>query len=180
MPTENKKAVPAALAGVYVLVIQVNKDKRVNVGALGKLTFKKGLYAYVGSAQNNLKQRVKRHLRKEKRRFWHVDYLLDCDATEVVKVFHKRADKTEECAIAKAIGQRGEPINGFGSSDCNCRSHLFRIRDYEYLRESMQILDVKTQASQEITVKNSSHFSYNLQIASQRSRNNPNTEKIAL
>jgi len=144
MPTENKKEVRAALKGVYVLVIQVDKDKRVNVGALGKSTFKKGLYAYVGSAQNNLEQRVKRHLRKEKRRFWHVDYLLDDGATKVVEVFHKLADRTEECALAKAIGQRGEPINGFGSSDCNCRSHLFRIKDYEFLRESMQVLDMKT------------------------------------
>jgi Uri superfamily endonuclease len=143
MPTENKKAVPTALKGVYVLVIQVDKDTQVNVGALGKSTFKKGLYAYVGSAQNNLEQRVKRHLRKEKRKFWHVDYLLDNDATRVVEVFHRRADRTEECAIAKAIGRRGEPINGFGSSDCNCRSHLFRIIDYEFLQESMQVLDLK-------------------------------------
>ena len=132
------------LKGVYVLIIQVDEDTDVNVGAIGRLTFKKGLYAYVGSAQNNLEQRVKRHLRKEKRRFWHVDYLLDNDATKVVEVFHEQADKTEECAIAKVIGERGEPIDGFGSSDCSCKSHLFRIEDYWFLQEFMQVLDVKT------------------------------------
>jgi Uri superfamily endonuclease len=147
MPTENKKALPAALKGVYVLVIQVDKDRQVNVGALGKSIFKKGLYAYVGSAQDNLVQRIKRHLRKEKRKFWHVDYLLDDDATKVVEVFYKRANKTEECAFAKLIGRRGESIHGFGSSDCNCRSHLFRIKDYKFLQESMQVLDMKTEAS---------------------------------
>jgi Uri superfamily endonuclease len=132
------------LKGVYVLIIQVDEDIDVNVGALGRLTFKKGLYAYVGSAQNKLEQRVKRHLGKEKRRFWHVDYLLDDDATKVVEVFYEQADKTEECAIAGVIGERGEPIDGFGSSDCRCKSHLFRIEDYGFLREFMRVLDVKT------------------------------------
>jgi Uri superfamily endonuclease len=146
MRTEYKKMTNAVLKGVYVLIIEVNRDTRLNVGALGKSTFEKGLYAYVGSAQNDLEKRVKRHFRKEKRKFWHVDYLLDDDATRVVKVFYKQADKTEECAIAKVIGERGEPINDFGSSDCNCESHLYRIRDYEFLQESMRVLDVKTQS----------------------------------
>jgi Uri superfamily endonuclease len=146
MRTENKKATKAVLKGVYVLIIEVNNDAPLNVGALGKSTFKKGLYAYVGSAQNDLEQRVKRHLRKEKRKFWHVDYLLDNDTTRVVKVFYKQANKTEECAIAKVIGERGEPIHDFGSSDCNCKSHLYRIKHYEFLQESMRVLDVKTQS----------------------------------
>jgi Uri superfamily endonuclease len=132
------------LKGVYVLVIQVDEDTSVNVGALGRLTFKKGLYAYVGSAQNNLEQRVKRHLRKGKRKFWHVDYFLDNEATKVVEVFQQRADKAEECAIAGVIGERGEPIDGFGSSDCSCKSHLFRVGDYGFLQEFMQVLGVKT------------------------------------
>ena len=134
----------SVLKGVYVLIIQVDEDTDVNVGAIGRLTFKKGLYAYVGSAQNNLEQRVKRHLRKEKRRFWHIDYLLDNDAIKVVEVFHKQADKTEECAIAKVIGERGKSMDGFGSSDCSCKSHLFRIEDYGFLQEFMRVLDVKT------------------------------------
>jgi len=133
-----------ALRGVYVLIIQVGENISVDVGALGKLTFKKGLYAYVGSAQNNLEQRVKRHLRKKKHKFWHVDYLLDNDATKVVKVFYKEADKTEECTIAKIIGERGEPLDDFGSSDCHCKSHLFRVKEYWFLQEFMRVLNAKT------------------------------------
>jgi len=132
------------LKGVYVLIIQVDWDIHANVGAKGRLTFRKGLYAYVGSAQNSMEQRVKRHLRKEKHRFWHVDYLLANDAAKVIEVFHKKADKTDECMIAKAIGERGEPVDGFGSSDCNCKSHLFHVEDYGFLRESMQVLGVNT------------------------------------
>jgi Uri superfamily endonuclease len=127
-----------------VLIIQVDKDTGVTVGALGKLTFEKGLYAYVGSAQANLEQRIKRHLRKEKRLFWHIDYLLNDSAARIVKVLYKQADKTEECDLAKTIGKRGEPVNGFGCSDCRCKSHLFRIGDYRFLPESMQVVHVET------------------------------------
>jgi Uri superfamily endonuclease len=132
------------LKGIYVLIIQVENDAVINVGAVGALTFKPGLYAYVGSAQNILKQRIKRHLRKEKRFFWHIDYLLDSDASKVVEVLHKKADKTEECVIAEALSQKGEPIDGFGCSDCHCRSHLFRITDYGFLHNSMRLFYVKT------------------------------------
>jgi Uri superfamily endonuclease len=130
----------AALRGVYVLIIKVEKDTYVNVGAKGKLAFKRGFYAYVGSAQKNLEQRLRRHLKKEKRKFWHIDYLLDDKATKVVQVFQKQADKTQECLIARSIGEKGEPIIGFGSSDCKCESHLFRINGYKFLQESMRAL----------------------------------------
>ena len=132
------------MRGIYVLIIQVDANIDMNVGALGKLTFKKGLYAYVGSAQNNLEQRVKRHLRKKKPKFWHVDYLLDNDATKVAKVFNKEADKTEECTTAKIIGEKGEPIDNFGSSDCHCKSHLSRVKEYWFLQEFMRVLNAKT------------------------------------
>jgi Uri superfamily endonuclease len=132
------------LKGVYVLTIQVDENVDVNVGALGKLTFEKGLYAYVGSAQANLEQRIKRHLGKEKRLFWHIDYLLNESAARIVKVLYKQANRIEECEIAKAIGERGEPVDGFGCSDCSCKSHLFRIGDYRFLQESMRVVHVET------------------------------------
>lgn len=125
------------MKGIYILIIQVSSDAAVEVGALGKLTFKKGLYAYVGSAQSNLEKRVNRHLKKEKRKFWHIDYLLDNEAAKVIAVFHKQSDKAGECTVAKAIGERSEAVAGFGSSDCNCKSHLYRIEDYGFLRQFM-------------------------------------------
>jgi len=127
-----------------VLIIQVDENVDVNVGALGKLTFEKGLYAYVGSAQANLKQRIKRDPGKEKRLFWHIDYLLNDSVARIVKVLYKQADKTEECELAEVIGERGEPVDGFGCSDCSCKSHLFRIGDYRFLQESMRVAHVET------------------------------------
>jgi Uri superfamily endonuclease len=122
--------------GVYVLVISVDKDISVNVGALGVVNFEKGLYAYVGSAQKGLEKRIRRHLRRAKRKFWHIDYLLD-DDVEVLKVLYENAGKSEECKVANKIGERGVSTKGFGSSDCKCQSHLFKLEDYEFLREFM-------------------------------------------
>lgn len=127
------------MKGVYVLIIQVTKDINVTVGALGRLLFKKGLYAYVGSAQNNLKLRVKRHLRKEKTLFWHIDYLLHNENTKIIEVFYHEASKKEECAIANKLSKKGESARGFGCTDCNCGSHLFRINDYAFLLKSKKI-----------------------------------------
>jgi len=123
--------------GVYVLVILVSRRIIVNVGALGKVKFEKGFYAYVGSAQNNLEKRVERHFKRAKRKFWHIDYLLEGGVAKIFKVFYKKAEKFEECEIAKEIGSRGILVKGFGSSDCKCESHLFKIGDYGCLREFM-------------------------------------------
>jgi Uri superfamily endonuclease len=127
-----------------VLIIQVDENVDVTVGALGKLTFEKGLYVYVGSAQANLEQRIKRHLGKEKRLFWHIDYLLNDSVARIVKVLYKQVDRIEECELAEVIGERGESVEGFGCSDCSCKSHLFRIGDYRFLQESMRVVHVET------------------------------------
>jgi len=120
-----------------VLIINVKKDVLVTVGAMGEISFTRGLYAYVGSAQSNLELRIKRHLAKKKPLFWHIDYLLDNSATEILKVFAKEADRPWECTIAMMLKGEGEAIEGFGSSDCNCISHLVRIRDFQFLQNSM-------------------------------------------
>jgi Uri superfamily endonuclease len=129
--------------GIYALIIRLDSDVVLEVGALGKTAFNKGTYVYVGSAQANLEQRVKRHLRKEKSLFWHIDYLLNSDAASTEKVLRMEADKTVECALAGEIARRGEGVNGFGCSDCCCRSHLFRVEDFAFLLVRMEILKVE-------------------------------------
>lgn len=130
----------AALKGIYVLIICVKKGVKIKVGALGAVNLREGKYAYVGSAQKNLEQRVRRHLRKDKRKFWHIDYLLDSDAAEVVEVRYKNGDKTEECKIAQLIAKQGKAIEGFGASDCRCISHLFQIEIQQCLEKETQVI----------------------------------------
>lgn len=117
------------LRGIYILVVSVEKNIEVTVGSLGNVSFNKGFYAYVGSAQINLEKRIERHLRKNKRRFWHIDYLLCNDEVKAVKVFWKKAGKSEECLIAKKLLDIAIPILDFGCSDCRCISHLFWLGD---------------------------------------------------
>jgi Uri superfamily endonuclease len=126
------------MKGIYALVISVNKNTTIRVGALGKINFEKGFYAYVGSAQTSLEKRLERHFRKNKRRFWHIDYLLCSSAAKIEKVFYKEAEKAEECKIAEEIGRIGVAVKGFGCSDCKCESHLFKIDNYQFLGEFMQ------------------------------------------
>ncbi len=130
------------MKGTYVLIIQINKTIRPKIGALGEVTFPAGLYAYVGSAQNNLELRVKRHKRKEKRLFWHIDYLLNNEAAKVIGVYYRQGGKEEECQVASLLAQNGKSITGFGCSDCRCRSHLFRAESFEFLGEHMQPLNL--------------------------------------
>ncbi len=113
--------------GIYILIIHVKKKIKIKIGKLGYLEFKKGKYAYVGSAQNNIKKRIKRHFSKHKKRFWHIDYLLLNKDVKLKKAFWKKAKKREECRVACFLENYEEPIKGFGCSDCKCYSHLFRL-----------------------------------------------------
>ena len=141
------------MKGIYVLLISVAKDISVIVGALGTKDFQEGLYVYVGSAQNNLEKRVKRHVGKAKRKFWHIDYLLNNRHAGVVRVFYKEAGKLQECRIAKRLCKVATPINGFGSSDCACKGHLFKIETYEHLNEFMSKMGLRPFSRMMLTTK---------------------------
>lgn len=130
------------MKGIYVLIIRIDTSTNVKIGALGTISFKKGTYAYVGSAQNNLESRVKRHLSDDKKLFWHIDYLLANKAAKIVNVYYTIGDKTEECRIAGLMAKKTQSILGFGCSDCRCNSHFFFGKDFRFLNESMQSLQV--------------------------------------
>lgn len=129
------------MKGIYVLIIKITQSISTKIGALGTLTFQAGLYAYVGSAQNNLETRVRRHLGKEKRLFWHIDYLLADAATEVTEVYCMEGDKNCECQIAQLLAKQCEPLLRFGCSDCQCISHLYRSGSFDFLKGHMKKFD---------------------------------------
>jgi Uri superfamily endonuclease len=130
------------MKGIYVLIISISKDITINVGALHNVSLPKGLYAYVGSAQTGLEKRIERHLRRGKQKFWHIDYLLDRREAQVLKVFYKEAERLSECRTANEMAEKGIPIKGFGSSDCRCKSHLFKIETYDHLSRVMSEMRV--------------------------------------
>jgi Uri superfamily endonuclease len=120
--------------GVYTMIIFLSRVISLNVGKLGFHSFPMGYYSYTGSAlgigATSLSQRLLRHLRKEKRNFWHIDFLLTQENAVVVSVVAAPTHNRKiECEINSCIKERCQakvPVPGFGASDCgkNCRSHL--------------------------------------------------------
>ncbi len=110
--------------GSYLVTLEIEEDLELEVGSLGVLSFPKGWYVYCGSAQKNLGSRLARHLRKNKRPHWHLDYLSPHAARR--EAFPFASDANLECNLAHdlaSIGGTGVPH--FGSSDCHCPSHLY-------------------------------------------------------
>ena len=106
----------------YQLFINVTKEINLQVGKLGKFIFPVGSYVYTGSAKKNIDKRIERHLSKKKNLYWHIDYLLNDDAVQIIDT---KKSKMTECVLNKKT--KGTIIvDSFGSSDCNlsCRSHL--------------------------------------------------------
>lgn len=68
-----------------------------------------------------MSKRILRHLRKKKKKFWHIDYLLQY--AEVKKVW--TSDLPEEKIAEFLSGKMEIPVLGFGSSDVKSKSHLF-------------------------------------------------------
>lgn len=124
----------ASAGGIYILLIEVAEEVDIRVGALGETTFDAGSYAYVGSAMNGIRQRLQRHMSEDKRLYWHVDYLLQhAKIADAVSVYS--SDPDLECVVARNLSKRLGAVRGFGSSDCNCSSHLFYHPDFVQLRE---------------------------------------------
>jgi Uri superfamily endonuclease len=75
-----------------------------------------------------------RHLRTEKRRRWHIDYLLCPSApgriggiAEIAQLWWAESADRLECTWARTVlgyPAASVPVPRFGSSDCQCPAHL--------------------------------------------------------
>jgi Uri superfamily endonuclease len=121
--------------GTYVVLIEVSRDCRIEIGAKGQVTFPAGHYAYVGSAMGGLRGRLRRHLRSAQSLHWHIDYLLTVgQVREVVAV---PSEIRLECCVATYLRESYTWVPGFGATDCRCPSHLFHAAEYNALRRSV-------------------------------------------
>ncbi|WP_348609216.1 GIY-YIG nuclease family protein [Halobaculum rarum] len=122
-------------AGTYTLVFAVPEPIAVEVGALGRCEFPAGGYVYTGSALGSGGfSRIDRHRRvaagEHDVRHWHVDYLGGHDDVSLSTVERLGGGRDEECRLARtlaAAAAAGDPVAGFGASDCDCPSHLARF-----------------------------------------------------
>ena len=112
---------------LYTIYLELAENQCISVGKLGAFPFQKGVYVYVGSAKKNIKQRIERHKKTNKKFHWHFDYLRAHGTITRIITYD---DSFKECELAENIRKREKaviPIKGFGSSDCKCRSHLLYL-----------------------------------------------------
>ena len=116
--------------GTYVLWLYLPAAQKIQIGHFKNIFFDEGYYAYVGSAfgSGGVRARLGRHFKENKNKHWHIDYLREyCMPVgawmtySVVKYEHQFA------TILSNIKSPKVAIRGFGSTDCNCETHLFRF-----------------------------------------------------
>jgi len=125
--------------GSYLLILSLRRRRKINVGKLGRVHFRKGFYIYVGSAMANLWKRMERHRHLRKQHHWHIDELRA--VAEFQSALAIRSSDRLECEIAKAMSKISEwSVPGFGSTDCSCKSHLFGMSADPFESESFHKL----------------------------------------
>jgi Uri superfamily endonuclease len=108
--------------GYYILIIEVSKRTTISVRSGRKFMLQPGFYFYIGSAHGpgGLRSRLLRHLREEKRRFWHIDYLISNNSS-CIRGFYILLANTKtpdyESIISTKLIRIFKPIRGFGCSD---------------------------------------------------------------
>ena len=119
------------LPGSYVLILSNPCQRSISIGRLGSVVFPTGDYAYVGSAMGGLSRRVRHYLKPIQRPHWHIDALVPLFRLTELWLFP--ATERQECRIARHLnGASGvRSVEGFGSTDCSCPSHLFDITNSE-------------------------------------------------
>jgi Uri superfamily endonuclease len=123
------------LRGVYTLIIRSAQPRRIEIGGRPLVFLERGLHLYTGSAlgrgSTSLEGRISRHLSREKKNFWHIDWVLSSSPVSVVSVIFAKTTSKMECRVNTSLLK--EPrirvlARGVGSSDCNCESHLLMAR----------------------------------------------------
>ncbi len=107
----------------YIILYNLQESLTLQIGKLGEFQFPCGYYLYVGKDKRNIRSRVSRHISRNKNNRWHIDYL----SRYAMPVFMQMlAGERNECDLVSHFSELGGRIliSGFGSSDCNCKSHL--------------------------------------------------------
>ena len=99
----------------------------------------------------NLEKRIQRHLKRNKKKHWHLDFITTSEPFEPLEVWIFR-EKKFECELAELLSKNGnESVSGFGSTDCSCKSHLFKLKSLEREREKVKNLGAEVVKASEVT-----------------------------
>ena len=115
--------------GIYLLQIIAPVQFRIGIKRFADVEFPKGCYYYAGSAQKNLRQRLERHLRKDKKIHWHIDHLTTHPELTIsaVYIFNEKGKEFESTLVDELVRSNfaNYSVDGFGNSDTKeSRTHL--------------------------------------------------------
>ena len=111
-------------SGLYFLLIRLKNSCELKIAGK-EVTVPRGYYIYTGSAQKNLSSRIERHCRKEKKKHWHIDYLLEFAEVIDIKVLENIPQEKEIVYAEKWLALADfVPVRKFGASDSTAESHL--------------------------------------------------------
>ncbi len=130
-------------SGSYALLLHSAKPFEIVIGKLGKIHGKPGYYIYCGSAfgPGGIAARVKHHRRIAEKPHWHIDYLRKNLAIQEVWYCYDPAKREHGWSqILANYSNSYLPMRGFGSSDCQCDSHLIYCAEKPSLRRFSQTL----------------------------------------
>ncbi|RMG42123.1 MAG: GIY-YIG nuclease family protein [Methanobacteriota archaeon] len=142
--------------GTYILILFLARFRRIFVGKLGEICFKDGYYAYIGSAlgPGGVKARCRHHLAGNSRPHWHIDFL--SNQAKIVQIWyvehphrfeHEWSNLLSQCEAVKY------PIIGFGTSDCQCPTHLFYLNHpYQLFLEFKAALEARFSKSPSLKI----------------------------
>lgn len=90
----------------------------------------------MGTAQKNMIQRISRHIKREKKIRWHIDYITSNPDFKIINCYISELSKEYECKIVRQLETAFKfdaPVKKFGSSDCKtCTSHLLFCSEKEF------------------------------------------------
>ncbi len=130
--------------GAYLISLFNDEDRSLSLPSGKIFLLPKGFYIYVGSGLRKLSSRIKRHLRKGGKAFWHIDHIKKY--MNIIGSFSIRSPLRMECRIARELQDIADDvIPGFGCSDCDCQSHLLYFKKDPKLNEGLFKLLLKFQ-----------------------------------
>ena len=116
--------------GTYALVFHSSAPFQAVAGKLGLVFLSRGTWVYVGSAfgPGGLRSRLSHHLKPSHRPHWHIDYIKsDLRPVEIWTTTDPVKREHDWATLLSALDGASRPIEGFGATDCKCRSHLIHM-----------------------------------------------------
>jgi len=134
--------------GTYLLLLECNDKAGLSIGKFGKMNTEPGYYLYVGSAfgPGGIQARINHHMQIAVRPHWHIDYLRTVAALVNAWCVYGYRYEHEWAHSLMQSEEAKVPLKGFGSSDCDCTTHLFYFKHKPVKAELERMLNSKLSA----------------------------------